>query len=360
MATLLDRVIFNSEAMQQVQKDLEPFIDSAAPLLFCGETKSGMGFYAQALHEISQRTGKFLVISAFALDEKTVKQQFLGGKDQPGWLEEAHGGTIFIRRVSETSLAVQQVLWQLIGNQSVDGRIPFSRRGDTQSLEVNVRFMYSMTHDFNLAVQDGLLHRDFVDEIKKRGKIVHIPPLRERKEDIIRIVANLIERGNQEYQQHVTAMNEEAQTILTDYPWPGNIDELKRVIDTIVARNPGLQVITAEQLPEYIKNQEAAEGKCSFRLKDDVRFWGHILSPTLHIQTESKKLTLNPGDLAEIVRVEDTRFAPPRFKHFIFKFKFKGGSQIIGNILDKTLQVETSFDDSYTINPQDLYSVLLS
>jgi DNA-binding NtrC family response regulator len=357
MASLLDRVGSNSEAMQQVRKQIEPFIDSTAPILFWGETKSGMGFYARTIHKISQRTGKFLLIPGFSLDEETVKQQFLGIENQPGWLEEAHNGTIFIRRVSETSSAVQQFLLQLIGNQSVNGDIQFPHKGGTESLEVNVRFMYSMVHDFNLAIQDGLVRRDLVDEIKKRGKIIHHPPLRERKEDIIGIAGNFVEQFNQEYHQDISAIDEQAHTIFTRYMWPGNIDELKRVIEGIFAHNPGIRIITEEQIPEYLKNPEISENKYSFKLKDDVKFTGWIRSSSLTIQTESKKLDLKPEDLAEILRVEDTKFAPPRFKHFVFKFK--DGSQITGKILDKTMSVETSFDDYYEIITQDLYSVFL-
>jgi len=225
MANLLDKVIYNSEIMQQIRKDLGPFIDSAASILLWGETKSGMGFFARAIHETSRRTGKFLVIPGFSLDEDTVKQLFLGVDESPGWLEEAHKGTIFLKRISETSPAVQQILRQLIGTQSAEGNIHFSRKGRTESLEVNVRFTYSIANDFNMAIQDELLRRDFADEIKKRGRIIHLPPLRERKEDIIGIAENFFEKFNQDYNQHISSVDENARTILTNYIWPGNIDE---------------------------------------------------------------------------------------------------------------------------------------
>ena len=353
MDNLLDKVIYNSEAMQQVRKELIPFIDSAVSILFWGETGSGMGFYAKAIHEASQRKGKFLIIPGFSLDEDTAKQQFLGVEDQPGWLEEADKGTIFLKRISEASSAVQQILLQLIGNQSVDGRIQFSRKGNTETLEVNVRFIYSMAHDFNMAVQDELLRRDFVEELKKLGRIIHIPPLRERKEDIISIAENFFESFNQQYNQNITTINENAQKILTNYIWPGNIDELKRVIEGIFSHYPGITIITEEHIPDHIKNPEITGDKYSFKLKDDVKFTGKIVSPLLKIQTENKKL-----DIVEITRVEDPNFAPPRFKHFVFKFK--NGDQITGKILDKKMNVATSFDPMYQITTQDLYSIFLS
>ena len=153
MENLLEKMIHHSEAMQQVHREIGPFIESAAPILFWGETGSGMEFYAKAIHEASGRTGKFLTIPGFALDADTVKQQFLGIDNRQGWLEEADKGTIFIKRISETSPEVQQILLHLLGNRSVDGRLQFSRKGSTETLEVNVRFIFSMAHNFNMALQ---------------------------------------------------------------------------------------------------------------------------------------------------------------------------------------------------------------
>ncbi|MBD3308731.1 hypothetical protein GF339_20120 [candidate division KSB3 bacterium] len=358
MDNLLEKVIYHSDVMQQVRRETGPLIDSAAPLLFWGETGSGMGFYARAMHEASPRTGKFLRIPSFTLDEESVKQQFMGVDDQPGWLEETDNGMIFLKRVSEISPAIQQTLLQLMSNQSVDGRIQFTRKGRTENLEMNVRFIYSVAHDFSIAMQDELLRRDFVDELKKRGRVIHIPPLRERKEDIIDIARNFFDPFNEKHQQHITTIDPDAQHLLTNYIWPGNIDELKRVIEGIFTNYPGITTITAAHIPDYIKNPEITGDKYSFKLKDDVKFTGKILSPLLKIQTDTKKLSLNTRDLIEIVRVEDATFAPPKFKHFIFKFK--NGDQITGKILDKKMNVETSFDPVYQVNPQDICSIYLA
>ena len=116
MGSLSEKIVANSEAMQKVQHEVGPFVDAGTPLLFWGETKSGMGYYARSIHEACPRTGKFVVIPGFSIDDDTLKQQFLGAGDEPGWVEEAHNGTIFVRRISETSPLVQQTLLQLIGN----------------------------------------------------------------------------------------------------------------------------------------------------------------------------------------------------------------------------------------------------
>ena len=358
MGSLSERIIARSAAMQSIQHDLEPLVDSASPLLFWGETKSGMGYSASTIHEASARTGKFLVIPAFSIDDETVKQQFLGVGDDPGWVEEAHQGAIFVRRISEASKSIQQTFLQLLGNQSADGRLQFSRKGRTESLEVNVRFIFSMAHDFTLAIQDDLLRRDLVEEIKKRGKIINLPPLRKRREDIVEIARSFFERLNAKYHRQAIDIDVAAQRLLTEYLWPGNVDELKRVLDGIFAHYADLSVITEDHLPESVRNPEITEGKCNFKLKDDTRFVGKILSPFLTIQTDTKTVHLNSGELLELQRVDDTRFAPPKFKHFIVKLK--DGSQLIGQIKDRKMLVSTSFDPNYEIIPQDIVSVFFS
>lgn len=358
MANLLEQVVYQSKAMQQVRAEVGPYIESATPILFWGETGSGMGFYAKAIHEVSGRTGKFIQIPGFSLDKDSVKQQFLGLEEKSGWLEEADGGTIFLKRISETPLAVQQTLLHLIGSQSVDGRLQFSRKGTTETLEVNVRFLYSMAHNFNIALQDDLLRRDFVDELKKRGRIIHLPPLRERKEDIVTLAENFLLLFNEKYQQHMSVIDRNAAEILQNYVWPGNINELKQVIEQIFSQYPGLTTINAEHLPERITHPEIRGDHYSFKLKSDVKFMGRIISPLLKIESENQKLTLNTGDLTEVVRVEDPKFTPPKFKHYIFRLK--DGGQITGKILDKKLRVETSFEPNYQVVAQDIYSIYLA
>ncbi len=358
MEDFLNKMVHSSAAMQPVRKDLVPFIESAKSILFWGETGSGMGFLVKTIHEDSQRPGKLLTIPGFSLDDEAIKQQFLGMNDQQGWLEEADKGTIFLKRISEAPSAVQQFFSHLVGNQSVDGRLKFSRKGSTETLEVNVRFLFSMAHDFNLALQDGLLRRDFVDEIKKRGKIIHIPPLRQRKEDIVHIAENLFGPLNQKYNQNISEIDTSAQNVLTHYIWPGNIDELKRVVEEIFSHYQGISTITEEHLPEDVRNPEITGDKYSFKLKDDAKFLGKIASLSLKIESEHKKLLLNTGDLVEIIRVEDDHFSPPKFKHYVFRLK--DGSQITGKILDKKMKIDTSFDQDYQINPQDIHSVYLA
>ncbi len=358
MADFLTKDVSNSAAMRELREKIVPFINSAKCMLFWGETGCGMGYHAKEIHKASGREGRFLRISSFSLDEDVVKQQFFGNNDTPGWLEKANNGTIFLKRIAEASPGVQQVVLQLIGNQSVDGRLQFSRKGRTENLEVNVRFMFSMAHDFNTAIQDNLLRRDLVDEIKRRGIIVRVPPLRERKEDVIMIANKFLEYYNEKYNQNIAVIDEKAQALLKNYLWPGNVDELKRIMDEIFSHYSGIGMITESHLPEYVKEKAMTGEEFSFKMKDGAKFVGKILAATLKIESENKTMRLDTRELLEVIRVEDTNFTPPKFRHFLFKLK--DGSQITGQIVDKKMGVKTSFDPSYQINPKEIQSLILT
>lgn len=357
MEKILNNVMFKSEAMQQILREIGPYIESAATILLYGESGSGMGFLAQAIHHASGRPGKFLSIPGFALEKETIKQQFLGIDDRPGWLEETDKGTIFVKRLSEMSLDIQEQLAAIMGNRSVDGRLLFPRIGRTEMIEVNNRFIFSMTHDFNIAVQDELTNRRFFEEMQRRGgKIVRVPALRERKNDMIEIANHLIANFAKKYGASTVGLSDSAKNVLLNYNWPGNIEELKQVLETIIAKERELATISHEQLPDNIIHPEVkGENNYRLKLKDDAKFIATVISASLNVQTEQKKLRLDAKELQEIRRVEDTSFAPPKFKYFLLRLK--DGSQISGKILDKKLLLQTSFDPAYEIDPQNIVSM---
>lgn len=356
MTELLENVIYKSAAMQQVRKELDSCIQTGLPILFWGEGGSGMGFYARAIHEVS-RTGKLLRKPCFDLDEHTVQEQLFGVKDQPGWLEEYDNGNIFLKRLEKASNAIQETFLNLLEIQSVDGRIEFCRKGTTETRTANVRFIFSMSKKYDTAIQEGIILRDFVDIIRKRGKIIHLPPLRERKDNIIEIAKNLLDEFNQNHNRKVTFIEPQAQKCLTQYKWPGNIDELKRLFNSIYVKFPEITTISMEHLPEQITGFKGQEYVFSFILKGE-KFTGKLLAESLKIKKNDKsKFQVKLDDLLEIVRVEDKGFAPPKFKHFLFTLK--DGTQMTGIFEEKTLTIETSFEFNYRINPENVYEISL-
>jgi len=275
-------------------------------------------------------------------------------------LEEFNNGTVFFKRITKASPAIQKTLLHLLEIQSVDGRIEFSRKGATETLEVNVRFIFSMAHDFAEATQDQLLIRNFDDFFRRRGRIVHLFPLRERKEAIVIFAEHLLKKLSQDNKQPKPFLDESAKQVLTNYSWPGNFHELKEVLSNIFSQHRGVTKISPDHIPEHIVNSEITGDQYSFKLTNGERVKGKIRSLFLRVQKKDKqKIQIDMTDLVEIRREVDATFAPPRFRHF--SIKLKDGNRIIAErILDKKIEVETSFNPSYQIDVQELDSVLLS
>ena len=354
---LLKELGCQSAGIQAICQDLASCIKTGSPILFWGEAGIGMGFSARAIHEAS-RAGKLLRKPCFELDGAAFQEQLFGVPEHAGWLEEYHQGTIFFKHITETSAAVQQILRKIIGNQSVDGRIGFARKGTTEERSVNVRFIFSMVKAYDLAVQEGSLVRELAEMIRRRGKIIHLPPLRQRKEDILGIAHNLIEEMNAKYAQRVTAIDQLAQNALIQYNWPENVDEMKRVFEGIFSQHPGIKKITPEHLPKDILDVREISFDYSFTLKNKERFSGALLADTLAVQSTAKDQSIfhiKTEDLIEIIRVDDPEFVTSKLRHFVFKLR--NGDQIIGNFAEKTIAVKTAYAPSRQLDVLDLCEI---
>ena len=356
MGELLQKVVYKSDAMQQLRKETAPFIRTGAPILFWGEEGSGMGNYVRAIHEDS-RQGKLLRKPCFEIHDESMEELFFGTDDRIGWLEEFDGGTIFLKHITEASPDVQKLLRNIMSSQSVDGRFEFSRKKAATVRQVNVRFMFSMVKEYDVAVKEGLLTREFVDILKSRGQIVHFPSLRQRTEDIPGILDNFVAEFNQKYQQQVRAIDPKAEHCLAAYHWPGNIDRLKRIIEGIFAAYPGITKIAASHLPEEITSLKHPDCEYSFTLTNKERFSGAFVSKSFQVRAAAKDqsvFTIETDKLVEILR-EDDDSVTPRLKHFVITLK--NGDQFIVNFADPELSVRTAFNSERKINVLDLKQI---
>jgi len=224
-------------------------------ILIQGESGTGKGVLAKAIHYASPRLNMpLLELNCASLPETLLESELFGyepgaftdaRRRKEGLLERANGGTLFLDEIGNMSLSVQAKLLRVLE----DGA--FNRLGGTHTIKVDVRLIAAT----NLHLKDAVAHGQFREDLYYRLNVVplYIPPLRERKEDIFPIALELMQHFNRELNKKFTGFTPGAAELLQQYPWPGNIRELKNVIErTMILSSEG--DIDAASLPEEIRD----------------------------------------------------------------------------------------------------------
>ena len=224
-------------------------------ILIQGESGTGKGVLAKAIHYASPRSNMpLLELNCASLPETLLESELFGyepgaftdaRRRKEGLLERAHGGTLFLDEIGNMSLSVQAKLLRVLE----DGA--FNRLGGTHIIKVDVRLIAAT----NAHLKDAVAHGQFREDLYYRLNVVplYIPPLRERKEDIVPIALELMQHFNVELHKTFTGFTPAAADLLQQYPWPGNIRELKNVIErTMILSLEG--DIDAASLPEEIRD----------------------------------------------------------------------------------------------------------
>src|SRR6201997_259411 len=245
-------------------------------ILIQGESGTGKSVFAKAIHYASPRAAMpLLELNCAALPDMLLESELFGfepgaftdaRRRKEGLLERAHGGTLFLDEIATMSASVQAKLLRVLEEST------FMRLGGTRSIKVNVRFIAATNADLKEAVARGV----FREDLYYRLNVVplYIPPLRERKEDIIPLALDLMQHFNRELKKRFTGFTPSAAELLQRYPWPGNIRELKNVIERTMILSHDTE-ITEEELPEEVRDHVGEAQKM-----EPVSAWD--VSPTGH------------------------------------------------------------------------------
>jgi DNA-binding NtrC family response regulator len=237
-------IIGKSEAMQSVFETIQAVADTSATVLITGETGTGKELVARAIHSnSSRRYGPFVATSCGALPETLLESELFGyekgaftGADRTkkGRFELAHGGTLFLDEVGDISMKTQIKLLRVLQERT------FRRLGGTDAIEVDVRVIAATNRDLMAAIKEG----SFRSDLYYRFNVVsiHLPPLRERKEDIPLLAAHFIHKYNLEFNKNFDRLERKALDLMKDYHWPGNVRELENVIERAVVIDQGPEV----------------------------------------------------------------------------------------------------------------------
>src|SRR5262245_5720172 len=210
-------------------------------VLITGETGTGKEILAQIVHRYSSRRNQpFVPVNCGGLPETLVESELFGYRkgaftgalsDKPGLAEAADGGVLFLDEIGEMALPAQAHLLRFLDTGQI------VRLGDTHPRAVSVRVIAATNRDVERDVERGCIRRDLLYRL--RGVPLHIPPLRERQEDIRALAASFLRRCASQSGQPVKVPSEDAWTWLHEYPWPGNVRELKHVIQAATALSTG-------------------------------------------------------------------------------------------------------------------------
>ncbi|MEK7700295.1 MAG: sigma-54 dependent transcriptional regulator, partial [Planctomycetota bacterium] len=239
-------LIGNSPAMMRVLDILMELTNSESTVLITGESGTGKELVARAIHNNSCRSGKpFVVVNCGALPESLQESELFGHvvgsftgavKDKKGIFLEAQGGTLFLDEIGETSLATQVKLLRFLQNGEI------RKVGDNKPVYLDVRIIIATNKDLEEATKNGSFRKDLFYRLNVIR--IHLPPLRERKEDIPVLINYFVDLYANKLKKPPPEISGDAMDSLLNYPWPGNVRELENIIERTVTLLKGNQITT--------------------------------------------------------------------------------------------------------------------
>ena len=246
----LDDLVGLSPAIQEIFALIEQIAPTSAPVLITGESGSGKERVAAAIHRLSSRAaGPFVAVNCAALPESLIESELFGHERgaftgalgrRTGCFEHAHQGTLFLDEIAEMPLAMQAKLLRVVEDSRV------RRLGGTSEIEVDVRVLAATNHPMPEAIEQKLMREDLYYRLNVFN--IHLPPLRHRREDIPLLVETIIRDMNEKHRCRVTDLDTEAFSRIMAHSWPGNIRELRNVLErAIIVAGEG--TVLPEHLP---------------------------------------------------------------------------------------------------------------
>lgn len=231
-----DMVVGKSKAMEKVMDVIQRISSSDSTVLITGESGTGKELLAREIHKHSPRKdAPFVVVDCGALVETLfeselfghIKGSFTGAyQTKHGRFEVANGGTIFLDEISNISLNIQAKLLRVIQEREI------TRVGSTKAFKVDVRILAATNENLSDCVRDGKFREDLFYRLSVVP--IHIPPLRERKEDIPLLIDHFLKKYNKRTKKKIKKISPPVQKALMQYGWPGNIRELENTIERAV------------------------------------------------------------------------------------------------------------------------------
>jgi DNA-binding NtrC family response regulator len=246
------RLIGESTAIKQIYGVVEKVANTPSTVLITGESGTGKELIARALHENSSRHGgPFIKINCAAIPKTLMESELFGYEKgaftgavgaKPGRFELAHGGTLFLDEIGEIPIEMQVKLLRVLQESE------FERVGGIKTIKVDVRLVTATNRDLLQEIGAGTFREDLFYRLNVVP--IHIPPLRERREDIPLLVDHFIAKFNERLRKQIEGIDQDAVERLVAHPWPGNIRELENLMERTVLFCEGPQIRVSDLPPE--------------------------------------------------------------------------------------------------------------
>jgi Nif-specific regulatory protein len=264
-------IIGTSGPVRQMYEQMAQVSSTNTTVLIRGESGTGKELVAHSIHYNSPRANKpFVKVSCAALPDSLIESELFGyergaftGAEQrkKGRFELAEGGTLFLDEIGDINLATQVKLLRVLQERE------FERLGSTETVKVNVRLVAATNKDMERAIASGTFREDLYYRLNVFT--IFVPPLRERKADLLLLVDHFLEKFAREHRKTIKRISTPAIDMLMSYHWPGNVRELENTLERAVLMSDG-QVIHGHHLPPSLQTAEASGTVTRVSLSDAV------------------------------------------------------------------------------------------
>lgn len=303
-----DDIIGHSEEMVVALEQAKLGANTPATILLRGESGTGKELFAHAIHnESNQKYNKFIRVNCAAISESLLESELFGYEEEAfsgakrggkkGYFEEANNGSIFLDEIGELSLATQAKLLRVMKEKEI------IRVGGEFPIPVNVRIIGATNMNIEKALAEGRFLEDLYYRLNRYP--ISIPPLRQRKEDMMDLCRILIEKINQDYGRNVKGITEKAVKKLNMYEWPGNVRELENALSrAMIFLDSRTEWIDHVHLPELKASSKQNASKQSILLNEDLTLSSAVEDfEAVYIQKQLEKFHYNRTKTAKALGI---------------------------------------------------------
>lgn len=319
----LRRILGKSRGIKEIFRkiDLISSCDGSPSVLISGESGTGKELVASTIHYLSNRRRKpFIPINCSALPESLFESELFGhlkgaftgaGVSRSGLVEEVHGGTLFLDEIGTVPPSIQVKFLRLLQEGE------YKPLGDSRIHRADVRVIAATNKNLMQCIRDGTFREDLYYRLSTIP--LHIPPLRERKEDIPLLVSHFIKQYSNQYRKGAKELSEDAIEYLIAYQWPGNVRELENIIQQLVILCPASTITSSDVISLLKKENWGAEDSHFESMKDAKKIHERTYLTNLlqhcngNVACAAKRAGVSRTALWNHIRKHD--IAPNNFRH---------------------------------------------